>query len=381
MREWLELVTDALREIRGQQAALVAHPSGIVFGAASVVSMTSLASAMKTLVYNDLISMGLARSFIAADRGPRSDARGAVALRTRTADQRPDALRALPRRRERPRAQLRRRIRRQRAGRPPPGAASTASTPAISRCGTTDHRRAAAPPLDLANARGAVVGSSWCTIYRERRRWARRLRGRRALPRHRGRPPIEFDIIPPISHSWARRHLRPLYVPHPLQSGRESDQRGARHRGHIRPSSETFYGAWVALLGSRHGGTQDFEIDNRAADVLSDLAMAETSWGVECGHVHDRRGSPDRGGIGLFSVLLISVRERVRRSGSARRSGPNDGAILRLFLAESLTLAFLGAVTGIGRWRGPDRGHRDDRPPIWQALRDSRERPRASSSR
>jgi putative ABC transport system permease protein len=48
------------------------------------------------------------------------------------------------------------------------------------------------------------------------------------------------------------------------------------------------------------------------------------------------------GGIGLFSVLLISVRERVREIGIRKAPGADDGAILNLFLAESLTLAALG---------------------------------------
>src|SRR5258708_6905417 len=71
--------------------------SGIGFGAASVVSMTSLAAAMKTLVYDDLIAMGLSRSFFINDQGPRSDAKGAAALRhtgMRMTDL--EALRALP---------------------------------------------------------------------------------------------------------------------------------------------------------------------------------------------------------------------------------------------------------------------------------------------
>jgi ABC-type antimicrobial peptide transport system permease subunit len=43
---------------------------------------------------------------------------------------------------------------------------------------------------------------------------------------------------------------------------------------------------------------------------------------------------------------LISVRERVREIGIRKLLGVDDGAILRLFLAESLTLAFLGAIAG-----------------------------------
>ena len=74
MRDWLELIGDALREIRGHKLRSLLTLSGIVFGAASVVSMTSLASAMQTLVYDDLIAMGLSRSFFVDDQGPRSDA-------------------------------------------------------------------------------------------------------------------------------------------------------------------------------------------------------------------------------------------------------------------------------------------------------------------
>src|SRR6185436_4725575 len=47
-----------------------------------------------------------------------------------------------------------------------------------------------------------------------------------------------------------------------------------------------------------------------------------------------------------------SVRERVREIGIRKALGADDGAIVRLFLAESLTLAFLGAVVGIGGGAG-----------------------------
>ena len=51
MRDWLELIGDALREIRGHKLRSLLTLSGIVFGAASVVSMTSLAAAMKNVNY------------------------------------------------------------------------------------------------------------------------------------------------------------------------------------------------------------------------------------------------------------------------------------------------------------------------------------------
>jgi putative ABC transport system permease protein len=58
------------------------------------------------------------------------------------------------------------------------------------------------------------------------------------------------------------------------------------------------------------------------------------------------------GGIGLFSVLLISVRERVREIGVRKALGADEGDILRLFLSESLTLAALGAGIGVAAGMG-----------------------------
>src|SRR5258708_29059543 len=81
MRDWLELIGDALREIRGHKLRSLLTLSGIVFGAASVVSMTSLAPAMQTLVYDDLIAMRLSRSFFMDDQRPRSDATRAAPMR------------------------------------------------------------------------------------------------------------------------------------------------------------------------------------------------------------------------------------------------------------------------------------------------------------
>ena len=59
--------------------------------------MTSLASAMQTLVYDDLIAMGLSRSFFMDDQGPRSMPKAPRRCATpglRLTDL--DALRALP---------------------------------------------------------------------------------------------------------------------------------------------------------------------------------------------------------------------------------------------------------------------------------------------
>jgi putative ABC transport system permease protein len=356
MRDWAELVLDALREIRGHKLRSLLTLSGIVFGAASVVSMTSLASAMKTLVYDDLVSMGLSRSYAADDRGPRSDARGAAALRhtgLRIVDI--EALRALP------------------------GVASVhgrnygqeyvVNAPADRRQVRIDgvdagyiemrnYRMTAGRsirPLDVVNrARVAVVGSELVhdlfgnapavgqTITIDGVRFL--VIGVVA--------PIEFDIIPADFTFVARR----IYVPYTYLT-RYFQGEGRVDQILVTADTSADFGgvlrSGISLLRQRHGGTQDFEIDNRAADVLSDLAMADNILGGWNAVMFTIAGvTLIVGGIGLFSVLLISVRERVHEIGIRKALGADDGAIMRLFLAESLTLAFLGAVLGIAGGAG-----------------------------
>jgi putative ABC transport system permease protein len=107
------------------------------------------------------------------------------------------------------------------------------------------------------------------------------------------------------------------------------------------------------LMRQRHGGVEDFEVDNEAADILDDFALADKVLGGWNGVMYAIAAvTLIVGGIGLFSVLLISVRERVREIGIRKALGADDSDIRRLFLAESMTLSFLGAVLGVGAGAG-----------------------------
>ena len=355
MREWAELILDALREIRAHKVRSLLTLSGIVFGAASVVSMTSLASAMQTLVYDDLIAMGLSRSFFMDDEGPRSDAKGATALRhtgLRLTDL--DALRALP------------------------GVASVhgrnwgeeqvVNAPADRRRVRIDGVDAGylalrnwrivagrdIRPLDVINrSRVAVIGEEMShnlfgnvnplgkTITIDGVRFI--VIGLVA--------PIEFDIIPADFSFVGRR----IYIPYTFMT------RYAKGESRIDEALVTALPTadfgdvlrrGTALVRQRHG-SEDFTIENEAAEVLSNLAMADNILGGWNGVMYVISGvTLIVGGIGLFSVLLISVRERVHEIGIRKALGADDGAIMQLFLAESLTLAFLGAVLGIAGGAG-----------------------------
>ncbi|MGH7674087.1 MAG: ABC transporter permease, partial [Gemmatimonadales bacterium] len=76
-----ELVQDALREILAHPLRSLLTLSGIVFGAASLVAMTSLARAMQEMASRALEAVGFPTSYANVDRGPREDARTAADLR------------------------------------------------------------------------------------------------------------------------------------------------------------------------------------------------------------------------------------------------------------------------------------------------------------
>ncbi len=54
------------------------------------------------------------------------------------------------------------------------------------------------------------------------------------------------------------------------------------------------------------------------------------------------------GGIGIANIMLVSVRERTREIGVRRAVGATRGNILMQFLVESVVIALLGGLIGLG---------------------------------
>jgi len=363
MDEWrarllsaLELVHDALREIRAHPLRSLLTLSGIVFGAASLVSMTSLARAMKEMAYRDIERTGFPRSYTVWDRGPRGDAVTAADLRhpgLRLTDL--AALRELPEVEGvhgwNPGSDMivagpvdRRRVRVE---------GVDADYLEMRRFPLTAGRTLR--PLDVANvARVALVGDALVpdllgpgppvgrTITIDGVRF--RVIGTV------GAPTFEFA---PIDFDWVERRV---YIPYSYLT---RYQLGANRVSGIlvtaAPAADfgTVLREGESLVRQRHGGASDFRIQNEAAEIQEILAMADgimAGWNVVMYTIAGVTLAV--GGIGLFSVLLISVRERVREIGIRKALGADDGDIRRLFLAESLTLAFIGAVTGIAGGAG-----------------------------
>ena len=352
----LELVADALREVQAHPLRSLLTLSGIVFGAASLVAMTSLATAMKDMAYRDLKAMGFPSSYVASDRGPRADARTAAQFRhpgLKLADL--QALQRLP-----GVAAVHGRN---------PGEDYVVSAPQGQRLIRVDgvdagylelrHFEITAGrslrPLDVANvARVAVVGSE---LVRDLFGAAAPIGQTITIGGAQFRvvgvvAPLRPEIAPEDLTFIARR----IYVPYTYLT-RYAAGAGRLNQVLVTAADsadfETVLHAGTTLLRQRHGGADDFEVENEAADVRSDLAMADNILGGWNIVMYAIAGVTLMvGGIGLFSVLLISVRERVREIGIRKALGADDGDIQRLFLAESLTLAILGAVTGIGGGTG-----------------------------
>ena len=97
-----------------------------------------------------------------------------------------------------------------------------------------------------------------------------------------------------------------------------------------------------------HRNVPDFRTTDYGAIEFAEISelvdQIMTGWNIAMGGI--ALVSLLVGGIGLFSVLLISVRERVREIGVRQAVGASDIDVRREFLAESMTLAVAGAVIG-----------------------------------
>lgn len=103
-----------------------------------------------------------------------------------------------------------------------------------------------------------------------------------------------------------------------------------------------------AKLLRRHRQVKDYRIENEAAEmgaILANVKGMMGGWNAVLGAIAVIALLV--GGIGLFSIMQIAVRERVREIGIRKAVGADDGDIRREFLAESLTLALTGGVAGI----------------------------------
>jgi len=102
-----------------------------------------------------------------------------------------------------------------------------------------------------------------------------------------------------------------------------------------------------ASLRLAHRGAQDFRVENIAEEILrarKEVRDVIFNWRVVLGSIAGI--SLLVGGIGLLSVMLISIGERVYEIGLRKALGATSEAIFVQFLAESVVLALVGGVIG-----------------------------------
>ncbi len=103
-----------------------------------------------------------------------------------------------------------------------------------------------------------------------------------------------------------------------------------------------------SILLREHRQIEDFQIENVAENIAEALRAVDRvarTWSLILGSVATI--SLLVGGIGLLSVLLISVHERIREIGIRKAIGADDSAVFRQFLVESVTLSAVGGVIGL----------------------------------
>jgi len=103
----------------------------------------------------------------------------------------------------------------------------------------------------------------------------------------------------------------------------------------------------TASLRLAHRGAEDFRVQNIAEEILrarKELTGVLNSWRIVLGSIAGI--SLLVGGIGLLSVMLISIGERLYEIGLRKAIGASDLDVFMQFLLESVTLSLIGALLG-----------------------------------
>ncbi len=103
------------------------------------------------------------------------------------------------------------------------------------------------------------------------------------------------------------------------------------------------------LVRRAHRGISDFEVENIADEMLraeKEITVVLRNWTIVLASIAGI--SLLVGGVGIYSVMKISLVERLYEIGLRKAIGATDGAILLQFLIESTTLSALGGLLGCG---------------------------------
>jgi putative ABC transport system permease protein len=103
------------------------------------------------------------------------------------------------------------------------------------------------------------------------------------------------------------------------------------------------------LLWRHHNRVEDFEVENVAAEILQaedEIDEMMRGWTIILFAISAI--SLVVGGVGIFSVMQISLAERLYEIGLRKSIGAEDRDILLQFLIEAVFLSVIGAIIGFG---------------------------------
>jgi len=107
------------------------------------------------------------------------------------------------------------------------------------------------------------------------------------------------------------------------------------------------------ILLREHRGVEDFYIENVAeqiAEAITSVEQVTDTWNTILSSI--ATVSLLVGGIGLLSVLIISVNERLREIGIRKAVGAEDRAVFQQFIIESVTISLVGGLVGLSLGAG-----------------------------
>jgi putative ABC transport system permease protein len=105
----------------------------------------------------------------------------------------------------------------------------------------------------------------------------------------------------------------------------------------------------IARFRQAHNGIGDTRIENVGKDIQRERGQIDIilrNWRIVFFSI--AAVSLLIGGVGIFSVLKISISERLFEIGLRKSMGATDAEIFIQFLIESVTLSVAGAAVGLG---------------------------------
>lgn len=343
-----ELLLDGLRAIRAHKLRSLLTLTGVVFGVAAVVSMFSIVAGIKSLVIDDFDRMGMKEAFsldradVAGDSAWQRASQGLVLADAPALDALEDVVLATPVFTQEQIGQATLEPRRFPVYGIGPHYLYQRRLSLVAGRGIT------ALDVDRFN-RVAVLGERGAKeLFGDRHPIG--LEFRLGGERYRVVGLVRAIRFQLIGGDWSFLERR-IYVPVTTFLARRNPERAISFV-HISARSYEDVGVTLrdaeAALLRRHRGVRDFEVDNFAAEYGENLALVDRimgGWNIVLGAIAII--SLLVGGTGLFGIMQIAVRERVREIGIKKAVGADDEEIRREFLAESLTLAAAGGVFGI----------------------------------